>query len=145
MTGRNDPPPELPAVAGAYSHWRAVGTSGVVTSGQVGVDPATGQAADTLAGQVEVAIANLESVLRAAGARLDHVVKTTCFLADIGDFAEFDGVYRRYFTAPFPARSTVGAALVGGLHFEIEAVAMLPDSDRPASDVPGTEATREEG
>ncbi len=98
----------------------------VVTAGQVGSDPVTGELKDGLAAQVRAAIANLEAVLAAENLGLEHVVKTTCFLTDVGDFAEFDAVYRELFPEPLPARSTVGVALAGGLLFEIEAWAVRP-------------------
>lgn len=99
----------------------------VATAGQVGRDPRNGELAMTLAGQVELSIANLKAVLAAAGLDLSHVVKTTCFLTRIEDFAEFDAVYRRHFADPLPARSTVGVALAGDLLFEIEAWAVKPE------------------
>jgi len=102
----------------------------VVTAGQVGRDAVTGSLETTLEGQVRVAIDNLEAVLRAAGLTLDDVVKTTCYLTNIDDFARFDVVYRERFADPLPARSTVGVALAGDLLFEIEAWAIAPAASR---------------
>ncbi len=99
----------------------------VVTAGQVGRDAVTGELPATLAGQVESAIANLKAVLAAAGLDLSHVVKTTCFLTRIEDFPEFDAIYRKHFSDPLPARSTVGVVLAGDLLFEIEALAVKPE------------------
>jgi len=97
----------------------------VFTAGQTGT-ALDGRLATTLAEQVDLAIDNLARVLEAGGSSLDQVVKTTCFLADVADFAEFDTAYRRRFSAPLPARSTVGVAFAGqGLLFEIEAIAGL--------------------
>ncbi|MFF5235218.1 RidA family protein [Dactylosporangium sp. NPDC000521] len=98
----------------------------VVTAGQIGSDPETGELKDGLAEQVRAAIANLTAVLAAEGLGLADVVKTTCFLTNINDFAEFDAAYRELFPQPLPARSTFGVALAGGLLFEIEAWAVRP-------------------
>jgi 2-iminobutanoate/2-iminopropanoate deaminase len=117
--------PNAPEPGGYYSQATRVGDV-VYTAGQVGLDPRSGALASDLEGQVAVAIKNLEAVLRAAGGGLDDVVKTTCFLADIGDFAAFNDVYQRHFTSRVPARSTVGVTLAGDLLFEIEAVAVIP-------------------
>jgi 2-iminobutanoate/2-iminopropanoate deaminase len=112
-----------PAPGGSYSQ-AVVSGDLVFCAGQVGIDPATGRLADGLAGQVEQALANLGQVLAAAGSGWEQVVKATCFLTDITQFAVFDEVYRRVVPAPFPARSTVGVALAGDLLFEIEAIAV---------------------
>jgi 2-iminobutanoate/2-iminopropanoate deaminase len=96
----------------------------VVTAGQVGSDPSTGRLGGSLVEQVETAITNLKAVLAEAGVGLEDVVKTTCFLTRIEDFKEFDAVYRRHFSDPLPARSTVGVVLAGDLLFEIEAWAL---------------------
>jgi 2-iminobutanoate/2-iminopropanoate deaminase len=82
---------------------------------------------DGVEAQTEQALKNLQAVLDAAGCTFADVVKTTCFLADIGDFAAFNGVYARFMSDPPPARSTfqVGA-LPMGARVEIEAVAVLP-------------------
>ena len=98
----------------------------LVTAGQIGSDPVTGALHCTLQAQVGAAIANLTGVLAAEGLGLEHVVKTTCFLADIEDFEDFDAVYRDLFPHPLPARSTVGVQLAGDLLFEIEAWAVKP-------------------
>ncbi|MHA6629835.1 RidA family protein [Pseudonocardia sichuanensis] len=118
---------DAPAPGGTYSQAIVHGRS-VWTAGQVGTDPATGELPGSLEGQVEQAITNLEAVLAAAGCGLADVVRTTCFLTRIEDFAAFDAVYRRRFAAPFPARSTVGVALAGQLLFEIEASAVRPEA-----------------
>lgn len=98
----------------------------LVTAGQVGSDPTTGKLHTGLKAQVRAAIANLAAVLAAEGLGLEHVVKTTCFLTNIDEFAEFDAVYRELFPQPLPARSTVGVRLAGDLLFEIEAWALKP-------------------
>ncbi|MCL2509406.1 MAG: RidA family protein [Oscillospiraceae bacterium] len=114
-----------PAAIGPYSH--AVVVNGLVyTSGQIPLSPETGVlVGGGIAEQTEQAIKNLAAVLEAAGCGLDGVVKTTCFLTDIGDFAAFNEVYAGYFTGK-PARSCVAAAaLPKGAMVEIEAVAEI--------------------
>ena len=116
---------KAPAAIGPYS--QAVTAGGLVyTSGQIPIDPATGaiEAAD-IEGQARQAIRNLAAVLEAAGSGLDRVVKTTCFLANMGDFAAFNAVYAACFPGK-PARSCVEvSALPKGALVEIEAVAEL--------------------
>lgn len=99
----------------------------VFTAGQIGADPVTGALAGDLPGQVRTALANLEAVLESAGAGLDTLIKTTCLLSRIEDFAVFDEVYRDVVPEPFPGRSTFGVGLAGELLFEIEAVAVVRD------------------
>ena len=116
-----------PAAIGPYS--QAIAAGGLVyTSGQIPIDPSTGAiAAADIEGQARQAIANLAAVLAAAGSGLDKVVKTTCFLADMGDFAAFNAVYAELFPGK-PARSCVAAsALPKGALVEIEAVAEIGD------------------
>ena len=114
-----------PAAIGPYS--QAI-TSGalVYTSGQIPIDPATGKIEATdIEGQARQAIANLAAVLSAAGSGLDKVVKTTCFLASMADFAAFNAVYAEAFPGK-PARSCVEvSALPKGALVEIEAVAEI--------------------
>ena len=113
-----------PAAIGPYSQaWAAAGL--VFTSGQIPVDPVTGTAPEGIAAQAEQSCKNVAAILEAAGTDLGRVVKTTCFLADMADFAVFNEVYARYFTGK-PARSCVAAKdLPKGLLCEIEAVAEL--------------------
>ena len=113
-----------PAAIGPYSQaWAAAGL--VFTSGQIPVDPVTGTAPEGIAAQAEQSCKNVAAILEAAGTDLGHVVKTTCFLADMADFAVFNEVYARYFTGK-PARSCVAAKdLPKGLLCEIEVVAEL--------------------
>jgi 2-iminobutanoate/2-iminopropanoate deaminase len=113
-----------PAAIGPYS--QAVKVAGLVfTAGQIPLDPATGKLVEgDIAAQTERVMRNLEAVLGAAGAGFDGVVKTTCFLADLDDFAAFNAVYGRYFPEQPPARSTVQAArLPAGARVEVECVA----------------------
>ena len=95
----------------------------VYTSGQIPVDPATGEVPAGIAAQAEQSCKNVGAILEAAGAGFDKVFKTTCFLADMGDFAAFNEVYAKYFTSK-PARSCVAVkALPKGDLCEIEAIA----------------------
>ena len=112
-----------PAAIGPYS--QAIVTNGLVfASGQIPVDPATGApAGDTIDTQAEQSCKNVGAILEAAGSGYDKVIKTTCFLADIADFAAFNEVYAKYFTSK-PARSCVAVKdLPKGVLCEIEAVA----------------------
>jgi 2-iminobutanoate/2-iminopropanoate deaminase len=96
-------------------------------SGQIGLDPATGElVGDDVVAQTTRVLENLRAVLSAAGATLDHVVRTTIYLVDLANFGRVNEVYARAFNAPFPARATVGvAALPRGARVEIDAMAML--------------------
>jgi 2-iminobutanoate/2-iminopropanoate deaminase len=119
-----------PAAIGPYAQGRT-GTFGgrwIATSGQVGLDPATGALVPGgVAAETERAIRNLESVLRAGGASLASVVKTTVFLADMADFQAMNEAYGRWFHDPLPARSTVAVReLPRSARVEIEAWAFLP-------------------
>ena len=112
-----------PAAIGPYS--QAVDVDGFLfCSGQLGLDPASGDLVEGVEGQAERALRNLGAVLDAAGVAWADVVKTTIFLADIGDFATVNGVYARFMPDPPPARSTIQVAALpkGGL-VEIEAIA----------------------
>ena len=112
-----------PEAIGSYSQAIRSGDM-VFCSGQLGLDPATGELADGVEAQADRALRNLRSVLEAAGLGFDDVVKTTIFLADIGDFAAVNEVYARFMPDPPPARSTVQvAALPKAGRVEIEAIA----------------------
>ncbi len=113
-----------PAAIGPYS--QAIVTAGFVyTAGQIALDPVTGEMVPGgVEAQAERVLQNLLAVLEAAGSSLGRVVKTTVYLADMGDFGAVNEVYARYFKEPFPARSAVqAAALPKGALVEIEAVA----------------------
>ena len=112
-----------PGAIGPYSQAIRSGDM-VFCSGQLGLDPVSGELAEGVEAQAERALRNLASVLDAAGLGFDDVVKTTIFLADIGDFAAVNAVYGRHMPDPPPARSTVQVAALpkGGL-VEIEAIA----------------------
>ena len=111
-----------PGAIGPYSQGWVVGEF-VYTSGQIPVDPATGAIPEGIAAQAEQSCKNVGAIQEAAGTSLEQVFKTTCFLADMGDFAAFNEVYARYFTTK-PARSCVAVKdLPKGVLCEIEAIA----------------------
>jgi len=112
-----------PGAIGPYSQAIRSGDM-VFCSGQLGIEPVSGELVEGVEAQAERALRNLQSVLDAAGLGFDDVVKTTIFLADIGDFAAVNSVYARFMPDPPPARSTVQVAALpkGGL-VEIEAIA----------------------
>ncbi len=111
-----------PGAIGPYSQGFVVGDF-VFTSGQIPVDPATGEVPAGIAAQAEQSCKNVAAILEAAGSSLEKVIKTTCFLADMGDFAAFNEVYAKYFTGK-PARSCVAVkTLPKNLLCEIEAIA----------------------
>lgn len=111
-----------PAAAGPYSQ-AVKAEKFVFSSGQLPVDPRTGAVVPGgIAAQTERAIENLKAVLESAGSSLEKTVKTTCFLKDMADFAEFNRVYSGYFTGK-PARSCIEAsALPRGVLIEIDAI-----------------------
>ena len=116
---------KAPAAIGPYSQAMAVGNL-LYTSGQIPINPASGNIESTdITGQTEQVCKNLVAVLEAAGACADSVVKTTCFLSDMADFAAFNEVYARYFPS-CPARSCVAVkALPKGSLVEVEAIAEI--------------------
>ena len=111
-----------PAAIGPYSQAIAAGEF-VYLSGQLGVDPATGNMENGVEAQAERAISNMKAILAEAGLDISRVIKTTVFLKDMGDFAAVNAIYAKYFQQPYPARSCVQVAELpkGGL-VEIEAV-----------------------
>ncbi len=117
---------EAPEAIGPYS--QAVKSGGLLfCSGQIGLDPTTGELAAGLAGQVTRALANLVAVLAAGGANPSDVLKTTVYLAEMDDFAAMNEIYAGVFSELPPARATVAArTLPKGALFEIDAIAQLP-------------------
>lgn len=116
---------KAPAAIGPYSQAIICGDM-VFTSGQIAIDPAVGDiVAKDIAGQTEQVMKNLSAVLAEAGTSMEHAIKTTCFLADIADFAAFNEIYGKYFTSK-PARSCVAAkALPKGALVEVEVIAKI--------------------
>ena len=116
---------KAPAAIGPYSQAIVCGNF-VFTSGQIPINPETNTVeAETIQNQAEQVMKNLKAVLEKAGSSLEKAIKTTCFLADIKDFAEFNEVYARYFTEK-PARSCVAVKdLPKGVLVEVEVIAEI--------------------
>lgn len=115
---------KAPGAIGPYSQGIKVGGL-VFTAGQIPIDPATAKMVEgDIAAQTERVMQNLQAILEESGSSLSRVVKTTCFLANLDDFAAFNEVYGRYFSDNRPARSTVEVArLPAGATVEVECVA----------------------
>ena len=115
---------KAPAAIGPYSQALLVGDT-LYASGQLGIDPATGAFPEGITAQTEQSFRNIHAILEEAGMTIDHVVKTTCFLADMADFVAMNAVYERQFTGAFPARSAVAVKTLpkNGL-VEIEIIAV---------------------
>ena len=115
---------KAPGAIGPYSQGYEVNGM-VFTSGQIPVDPATGNIPEGIAAQAEQSCKNVGEILKAAGSGYDKVVKTTCFLAEIADFAAFNEVYAKYFTDK-PARSCVAVkTLPKNVLCEVEVIAVV--------------------
>ncbi|MBL8311062.1 MAG: RidA family protein [Burkholderiales bacterium] len=118
---------QAPAAIGPYSqaisaNFAFKGTV-VFCSGQIGLDPATGNLRDGFEAQVDQALANMQAVIKAAGGDLSGIVKLTLFLTDLGNFGVVNAKLEALLPKPYPARSTVGvASLPKGAQFEIEAI-----------------------
>lgn len=116
---------KAPKAIGPYSQAIVAGNM-LYTSGQIPLDPTSGEmVGKDITEQAEQVMKNLSAVLEAAGSSFDNVVKTTCFLADMGDFAAFNAVYAKYITSA-PARSCVAVkALPKGALVEVEVIAVI--------------------
>lgn len=113
-----------PAAIGPYSQGFVVGNL-LITSGQIPVNPESGEIPGDITSQAEQSCKNVKAILEAGGSDITKVVKTTCFLADMDDFATFNGVYEKYFTSK-PARSCVAVkTLPKNVLCEIEAIAEI--------------------
>jgi 2-iminobutanoate/2-iminopropanoate deaminase len=112
---------------GGAPYSQAIVSNGFVfTAGQIGAKAdGSGLVGPTIEEQTEQVFANLKAILEAAGSSLDRVVKTTCFLSDLGNFSAFNEAYRRHFDSGFPARSTFGVTLPAGVLVEVEAIATV--------------------
>ena len=119
---------DAPAAIGPYVQGRIAGGL-LFASGQIALDPATGELVGaTVQEQTEQVMRNVAALLAAAGTDFNHVVKSTCFLANIDDFATFNEVYARSFGEARPARSAVGVAgLPKGALVEVEVIAEVPE------------------
>ncbi|MDD6763272.1 MAG: RidA family protein [Clostridiales bacterium] len=116
---------KAPSAIGPYS--QAIKAGGMLfCSGQIPVDPATGVIPEGVEAQAEQALTNVKNLIEAAGSSIDNVVKTTVFIKNMDDFAAINGIYAKYFTEPFPARSCVEVArLPKDVLLEVEAIAEL--------------------
>lgn len=119
---------KAPAAIGPYSQAIAANGKLVFVSGQLPIDPATGEfAVGGIKELTRQSIINMQNILNEAGTDLAHVLKTTVFLADMADFAAMNEVYAQYFSAPFPARSAIAVkTLPKGALVEIECIAEVP-------------------
>ena len=116
--------PNAPAAIGPYSQGLSVGNLTFI-SGQIPVNPATGEMPDTIEEQATQALTNLKSVLSAADLSMNSVIKTVVFLADLNDFPVVNRIYESFFSAPYPARSCVQVAgIPKGAKIEIECIAV---------------------
>ena len=115
---------KAPAAIGPYS--QAVVYNGIIyTSGQIPIDPENGSIASGIEAQTEQVMKNIGAILSASGSSYEKVIKTTCFLADISDFAKFNEIYGKYFTEK-PARSCVAVNdLPKGVLVEVEVIAYI--------------------
>lgn len=112
-----------PAAIGAYSQAIKAGNL-LFASGQLGIDPTTGELPASFAEQAEQSLKNVKAILAEAGLGFEHVVKATVFMSDMSNFAALNEVYGRYFVKPYPARSAVAVKeLPKGALVEIEVVA----------------------
>ncbi len=119
---------KAPAAIGPYSQAIQVGNL-VYTSGQIPIDPATGQFVEGgIKEQTRQSLLNVKAILEEAGLTMGHVVKTTVFMADMNDFAAMNAVYAEFFAEPYPARSAVAVkTLPKGALVEIEVLAFSDD------------------
>jgi 2-iminobutanoate/2-iminopropanoate deaminase len=115
------------APKGIYSQAIVADGPQVYVSGQVAVDPQSGQfRIGTFREQAELALSNVSTLLEAAGTSWEHVVKVHAYLTDLNNFAEFNEIYQQYAKKPYPARTTVEAGLFGQLLIEVDCIAVIP-------------------
>lgn len=119
---------QAPAAIGPYVQAKLVGNL-LFVSGQIPLSPETGEVVgETIEEQTKQVLSNLEAILAAAGTGPDQIVKTTCFLTDLTDFARFNSTYQAFFGSDYPARSAIEVArLPRDVKVEIEAIALVPN------------------
>jgi reactive intermediate/imine deaminase len=123
--------PHAPAAIGTYSQAIRAGDT-VYLSGQIGLDPQSGELAAGIDAQIERVLQNLKAVALAADGDFRHVVRVTVYLTDLAHFAKVNEAMTRHFSAPYPARATVGvASLPRGALVEIDAIMHLASGARP--------------
>ena len=128
MTRKAIETPGAPKAIGPYSQAMKTGNT-VYLSGQIGLDPTTGQLVDGTEAQAHRVFRNLQAVAEAAGGRLDDVTKLSILLIDLADFAKVNEIMAGYFTAPYPARATYQVAgLPRGARIEVDAILVLGDA-----------------
>jgi 2-iminobutanoate/2-iminopropanoate deaminase len=117
-----------PAPRAPYSTYTQVGNL-IFIAGQVAMDPQTQETPKNFAEQLHLILKNLKTILESAGSSLENILKTTVFLKDLSNYAEYNEIYRQYFKSGFPARSTVVADLVReDFLIEIDAIAWSPEN-----------------
>jgi len=127
MTRSTISTPNAPAAIGTYSQAVRTGDT-LYLSGQIGLDPTSGQLVEGIESQIQRVFANLKAVAEAAGASLGDVVKLTVYLTDLANFARVNEAMSRYFTQPYPARAVVGvASLPRGALIEADAIVVFRD------------------
>jgi reactive intermediate/imine deaminase len=127
MTRRTIETPGAPKAIGPYSQAVRAGNT-VYLSGQIGLDPGTGQLVDGTEAQAHRVFRNLRAVAEAAGGKLDDITKLSILLIDLAEFAQVNEIMATYFTAPYPARATYQVAgLPRGARIEVDAVLVLGD------------------
>ena len=123
--------PDAPAAIGTYAQAIRAGDT-VDLSGQIGLDPKTGELVTVIDAQIERVLLNLKAVALAADGAFRHIVRVTVYLTDLAHFAKVNEAMARHFNAPYPARSTVGvASLPRGALVEIDAIMHLASGSRP--------------
>ncbi|MGI6212598.1 MAG: Rid family detoxifying hydrolase [Anaerovoracaceae bacterium] len=118
---------KAPAALGAYSQGILLDNGLVYTSGQLGIDPETGEFADGIEAQTRQALDNVKAILETAGSSMDKAVKISIFISDMGNFSKIDAEYKKYFSEGcYPARSVVEVACLpkNGM-LEVEAIALV--------------------
>lgn len=115
---------KAPQPIGPYSQALIVG-SRVYVAGQGPKNPATGKTPEGIEEQTRQVMTNLKNIIEAAGGTMDHITKSTVHLANLEDFEAFNKVYSDFFLPPYPVRTTVGSALLGGILVEVDVVAEL--------------------
>ena len=116
--------PKAPKPVGPYSQ-AVISGNMIYVAGQGPANPETGEIPPDITGQTKQVLTNIKNILEAAGASLSDVVKSNVFLADLKYFSEFNDVYKQFFSDPYPARTTIGAQLLGIL-VEIDVIAGKP-------------------